>query len=79
MAVITAAFVGIVEQLEHECEVISSMLKDVVAIEAATGASPEAKARHWTPALVSTGRLYAAGVCADKVEACRPGLLLVSS
>jgi len=49
--------VGIVEQLEQECAVISSMLKDVVTIETATGASTEATGKHWTPALVSTGRL----------------------
>lgn len=46
----------IVEQLEQECAGISSMLRDVMAIDAAAAAEAEAEAaskKRWRPALVS--------------------------
>lgn len=50
---------GIVEQLEAECAGISTMLHDVVAVEAAAAAAAKAEAEaatgrsRWRPALVS--------------------------
>lgn len=63
----------IVEHLEQECCSISSMLKDVMAVDAAAAAEAEAEAagkKRWRPSLVSKTSAVRVGLAATMSDSC---------